>query len=421
MLENTDCMKIEVPYNREKIALEVAPEHFGAILKLNDMATEGSRRNPVELAKTAIKGSFENFMAMPGSTLVIVNDGTRPTPTRFIMDAIGEDLVRAKASFLIATGSHRAPTDKEYQFIFGSWYETFRDRIYVHDCHRMEDMDYYGRTSRGTELYLNKLVKAAGKVIAIGSVEPHYFAGYTGGRKSFLPGVAAYSSIEHNHKMALSADSKTLALKGNPVHEDLEEAMTMVKVPVYSIMTVLDRNHEIDTVTAGDIDESFYKAVEAANGIFTAPLDEKADIVVTAAPYPMDVDLYQSQKAFDNAKLALKDGGTMILVSACREGIGGEAFVKLLSSADTPDEVLRKIEEGFKLGYHKAAKMAEVFKWAHVEGYTQIPDDQLRSIFIEPVHDLQKALDDAIAKHGPKCKVVFMPDGSITVPLVKTC
>lgn len=420
MLGNTDCMKIEVPYNREKIALEVAPEHFGAILKLNDQ-TAGVKKSAVEITREAIKGSFDAFMELPGSTLVIVNDATRPTPTRFVMDVIGPALERDGASFLVATGSHRAPYRNEYDFIFGSWYETFRDRIYVHDCHRMEDMDYYGRTSRGTELYLNKLVKAAGKVIAIGSVEPHYFAGYTGGRKSFLPGVAAYSSIEHNHKMALSADSKTLALKGNPVHEDLEEAMTMVKVPVYSIMTVLDRNHEIDTVTAGDIDESFYKAVEAANGIFTAPLDEKADIVVTAAPYPMDVDLYQSQKAIDNAKLALKDGGTMILVSACREGIGGEAFVKLLSSADTPDEVLRKIEEGFKLGYHKAAKMAEVFKWAHVEGYTQIPDDQLRSIFIEPVHDLQKALDDAIAKHGPGSKVVFMPDGSITVPLVKTC
>ena len=419
MLGNTDCMKIEVPYNGEKITLEVAPEHFGAILKLNDPKKEGRQKNAVEITKEAIEGSFDEFMALPGSTLVIVNDATRPTPTRFVMDAIGPALEKAGASFLIATGSHRAPYRNEYDFIFGSWYETFKDRIFVHDCRRMEDMDYYGKTSRGTELYLNKLVKAAGKVIAIGSVEPHYFAGYAGGRKSFLPGVAALSSIEHNHKMALSPESKTLALKGNPVHEDLEEAMTLVKVPVYSIMTVLDRNHEIDTVTAGDIDESFYQAVEAANRIFTAPLEEKADIVVTAAPYPMDVDLYQSQKAIDNAKLALKDGGTMILVSACREGIGGEAFVKLLSSADTPDEVLRKIEEGFKLGYHKAAKMAEVFKWAHVECYSRIPDEQLRSIFIEPVHDVQKALDDAIAKYGPGCRVVFMPDGSITVPLVR--
>ncbi|MBR2281486.1 MAG: nickel-dependent lactate racemase [Spirochaetales bacterium] len=411
-------MKIEVPYNREKIALEVAPEHFGAILKLNDQNGGKPKKSAVEITKEAIKGSFDEFLALPGSTLVIVNDGTRPTPTRLVMDAIGPDLERCKASFLVATGSHRAPYESEYDFIFGSWYGTFRDRIHVHDCHAMDDMDYYGRTSRGTELYLNKLVKKASKVIVIGSVEPHYFAGYTGGRKGFLPGVAAFSSIEHNHKMALSADAKALALEGNPVHEDLMEAMSLVSAPVYAIMTVLDRNHEIDTVTAGDITKSFDEAVEAANRIFTAPLKEKADIVVTAAPYPMDVDLYQSQKAIDNAKLALKDGGTMILVSACREGIGGESFVRLLSSASTPDEVLSKIAEGFKLGYHKAAKMAEIFRWAHVQAYSQVSDDQMRKIFIEPVHDLQKALDDAIAKYGEDCKVVFMPDGSVTVPKI---
>ena len=410
-------MTVDLPYNQKTISVEIAPEHLGAVLELNE--EKGSRMNPVECAKEALKGSFDDFMKLPGSLLVIVNDGTRPTPTRFIMDAIGEDLDKVGASFLIATGSHRAPTLKEYGFIFGSWYERFKDRVYVHDSKAMEDMDYYGRTGRGTELYLNSLVGKAGKVLAIGSVEPHYFAGYTGGRKAFLPGVAAFCSIEQNHKLALSPASCTLALEGNPVHEDLMEAAELIKAPVYSIMTVLDRNHEIDSVCAGDLKTSFEDAVKAAEAIFTAPLAEKADIVVTAAPYPMDVDLYQSQKAIDNAKLALKDGGTMILVSACREGIGGEAFARLLSSASTPDEVLRKIEEGFKLGYHKAAKMAEVFRRATVEAYTELEDSTLSDIFIRPVHDLQKALDDAVAKYGPESKVVFMPDGSVTVPLLK--
>ena len=410
-------MTVDLPYNQKTISVEIAPEHLGAVLELNE--EKGSRMNPVECAKEALKGSFDDFMKLPGSLLVIVNDGTRPTPTRFIMDAIGEDLDKVGASFLIATGSHRAPTLKEYGFIFGSWYERFKDRVYVHDSKAMEDMDYYGRTGRGTELYLNSLVGKAGKVLAIGSVEPHYFADYTGGRKAFLPGVAAFCSIEQNHKLALSPASCTLALEGNPVHEDLMEAAELIKAPVYSIMTVLDRNHEIDSVCAGDLKTSFEDAVKAAEAIFTAPLAEKADIVVTAAPYPMDVDLYQSQKAIDNAKLALKDGGTMILVSACREGIGGEAFARLLSSASTPDEVLRKIEEGFKLGYHKAAKMAEVFRRATVEAYTELEDSTLSDIFIRPVHDLQKALDDAVAKYGPESKVVFMPDGSVTVPLLK--
>ncbi|MBO4278777.1 MAG: DUF2088 domain-containing protein, partial [Spirochaetales bacterium] len=244
-------MEVELSYNRKPISVEVAPEHFGAVLRLNDKKSGKGPGNAVELTKEAIKGSFEKFLNLPGNVLVIVNDGTRPTPTRFVMDAIGPALEKEDVSFLIATGSHRAPTEQEYDFIFGSWYQIFKDRVFVHDCHAMDEMDYYGRTSRGTELYLNKLVRKASKVIVIGSVEPHYFAGYTGGRKGFLPGVAAYSSIEHNHKMALSPDAKTLALEGNPVHEDLMEAMTLVKCPVYSIMTVLDRDHEIDTVTAG--------------------------------------------------------------------------------------------------------------------------------------------------------------------------
>ena len=411
-------MTINLPYNQKTISVQVAPEHLGAILELRE--EKGiAKRNPVEIAKEAIKGSFAEFMKLPGSLLVIVNDGTRPTPTRFILDAIGEDLEEAKASFLVATGSHRGPTEKEYSFIFGSWYESFKDRVHVHDGHAMDRMDYYGKTSRGTELYLNKLVAKSGKVLVIGSVEPHYFAGYTGGRKAFLPGVAAYCSIEQNHKLALSPKACTLALEGNPVHEDLMEAATLIKAPVYSIMTVLDRNHEIDSVCAGDLKKSFEDAVKAAEAIFTVPLEQKADIVVTAAPYPMDVDLYQSQKAIDNAKLALRDGGTMILVSACREGIGGEAFARLLSSADTPDEVLKKIKADFKLGYHKAAKMAEVFKRATVQAYTELDDHTLSTLFITPVHDLQKVLDDAMAKYGPDSKVVFMPDGSVTVPLVK--
>ena len=411
-------MRIDLPYNQKTISVQVAPEHLGAVLELREEKGK-SKKNPVEIAKEAIKGSFAEFMKLPGSLLVIVNDGTRPTPTRFILDAIGKDLEEANASFLVATGSHRGPTEKEYSFIFGSWYESFKDRVYVHDGHAMDQVDYYGRTSRGTELYLNKLVAQSDKVIVIGSVEPHYFAGYTGGRKAFLPGVAAYCSIEQNHKLALSPEACLLALDGNPVHEDLMEAAALVKAPVYSIMTVLDRNHEIDSVCAGDLRKSFEEAVKAAEAIFTVPLEEKADIVVTVAPYPMDVDLYQSQKAMESAKLALKDGGTMILVAACREGIGGEAFARLLSSASTLDEVMKKIEEGYKLGYHKAAKMVEAFRRTTVQAYTELDERILSNIFITPVRDLQKALDDAIAKYGPDSKVVFMPDGSVTVPLVK--
>ena len=410
-------MKIEVPYNRKMISVEVAPEHLGAVLEMKEPVRNPNRK-PTDIVNEAVKDSLDEFLTLPGDLLVIVNDGTRPTPTRLVLDAIGEKLKKAKATFIIATGGHRAPLRNEYDFIFGSWYDVFKDRILVHDARKPEDMEYYGTTSRQTEVYFNKALSKAGKVIVIGSVEPHYFAGYTGGRKAFLPGIAAYSTIEHNHKMALSPEAKSLALEGNPLHEDLMEAADMVKAPVYSIMTVLDRNDEMDTVTAGDLKTSFNDAVKAANDLFALPLKNKADVVVSSPVYPMDIDLYQSQKAIENGKLALKDGGTLILVSACWDGIGPDAFVKLMSSASTPDEVFEKIEAGYKLGYHKAAKLAEILRWATVEAYTGLEDKKLEEIFIKPVHDLQKAIDDAIAKYGPESKVVFLIQGSVTVPVV---
>ncbi len=410
-------MTINFPYDQKTIPIEIDSKHLGAVLEMKE-PVKGNRK-AVDIVNDAVKGSFDEFLALPGDNLlVVVNDGTRPTPTRYVIDAIGKKLQKANATFIVATGSHRAPLKSEYDFIFGSWYDTFKDRILVHDARRPEDMEYFGTTSRGNEIFLNRAVKEADKIIVIGSVEPHYFAGYTGGRKAFLPGVAAYSSIEHNHKMALSPDAKSLALDGNPLHEDLMEASDMVKAPVYSIMTVLDKNDEVDTVTAGDLRESFNEAVKAANKLFALPLKEKADIVVTSPVYPMDIDLYQSQKAIENGKLALKEGGTLILVSSCRDGVGGEAFVRLMTSASTPKEVLQKIDEGYKLGYHKAAKLAEIMQWATLEAYTGLEDKRLEDIFIKPVHDLQKAIDDAIEKYGPECKVVFMPQGSLTVPMV---
>ena len=411
-------MKISIPYKKTSIDVEIPNEHFGAILELNEPQKTTSK-DPVQLTKEAIEKSFDEFMAIPGSVLVIVNDATRPTPTRYVLDAIGPALEKAKASFLIATGAHRAPTREEYDFILGPWYDVFKERVYAHDAYDMSNMKYYGSTKRGTELYLNKLVAQAQKVIVIGSVEPHYFAGYTGGRKAFLPGTAGYISIEQNHKLALSDDAHTLALEGNPVHEDMMEAVELIKAPIYSIMTVLDKKHQIDSVCAGSLKASFENAIASANAIFTVPLSQKADIVVTSVSYPMDINLYQSQKAIDNGSLALKDGGTMILVSSCRDGIGGEAFYKLLSSALTPNEVMKKIAQGYKLGYHKAAKMVNVFNRANVQAYTELDDNQLENIFITPVHNLQEALDKAILKYGENSKVVFIPDGSVTVPLVE--
>jgi len=183
-------------------------------------------------------------------------------------------------------------------------------------------------------------------------------------------------------------------------------------------MTVLDGNHRICAATAGNVDDSFGAATTRAKEVFGVNIKEKADIVVSVAKFPMDIDLYQSQKAMDNGRLALKEGGILIMVSKCRCGTGDETFARLLCSCSTPEEALKKIDEGYVLGYHKAAKIAEMRLWAEIYGVSDLPDQLARGLFITPFPSLQEALDYALAAKGNDAKVLFLLDGTMTVPIL---
>jgi nickel-dependent lactate racemase len=356
--------------------------------------------------------------------LVIVNDATRPTPTAKVLEFLSPILnTHPHVRFIVATGVHRPPTEDEYRFIFGKTYDIFKKQIVAHDARKKEDMTYLGKSKNGTEMYINKMVPEFGNVLVIGSVEPHYFAGYTGGRKSFLPGVASYKTIEMNHKLALSDEACSLALNGNPVHEDMVDAMNVLKdINVFSVQTVLTGDHKVYAVTAGDLHRSFDAAIEYSNQIFCVPLKQKGNIVVTAAPYPMDIDLYQSQKALDNGKLALEDDGIIILVSKCRTGVGEDSFLNLLGQADTCQQVLGILDDEYKLGYHKAAKMAQIGTRSEMWAVTDLEDKIISKALLKPYSDIQKAIDDAIKtikNKGKKPRVIVMPFGSLTVPYLK--
>ena len=416
-------MQVAIPYGKENIKVNIS-ESFEILVpnkvevKDQDEIIEKALNNPIGTE------SFEEFAEKAERLLVIVNDATRPTPTAKILEYLYPVLVsHMDLKFLIATGIHRAPTEEEYRFIFGKFYDNFKKRIYAHDARKDEDMTYLGKSKNGTEMYINRMVPEMENVLVIGSVEPHYFGGYTGGRKSFLPGVASYKTIEMNHKLALSDDAKSLALKGNPVNEDMIDAMNVLKdINVFSIQTVLTGDHKIYAVTAGDLHKSFDAAIDYSNQIFCVPLKQKGNIVVTAAPYPMDIDLYQSQKALDNGKLALEDDGIIILVSKCRTGVGEDAFLDLLCKADSPQEILEILGDEYKLGYHKAAKMAQIGTRAQMWAVTDLDDNTVKKAMLKPYSDLQSAVDDAveiIKTKGRQPRVVMMPSGSLTVPYIK--
>jgi len=413
-------MKLQVPYGKGgMLEAEIDEQCVLGIIEPNEVAigdeTEVIRQ---ALAHPVGSPSLKEFLKDARDVLFIVNDPTRPTPTARIIDMIQDDIAGHKVSFIVATGIHRAPTEEEYIQIFSEkYYKKYKDCIHSHDAKR-DEMVFLGTSKNGTEMRVNRRGVDAHKIVIISSVEPHYFAGYTGGRKSFLPGIASFETIEQNHKLALKPEACALKLKGNPVHEDMIDALSTVKKEIFTISTVLDKNHRIYAATAGDIYKSMELAVSKAEEVFVAKIPQKADIVVSVVKFPSDIDLYQAQKGIDNSKYALKEGGILLLVAKCRMGIGEESFVRLLSSASSPKDALDRIEKKFVVGYHKAAKMAEVGLWAQTWAVTDLEPQLLEKIFIRPFSSLQAALDEARKEKGKDAKVLILLDGSLTIPYV---
>lgn len=372
-----------------------------------------------------------DFLSGAEDTVVIVNDAKRPTPTARVLAHIGPELATVRELlFIVATGTHRDPTKDELDRILDGAVPSGA-RVAVHDSKDSSAMRRLGRTPLGTDVGISRLVTDVSRIVVVGSVEPHYFAGFTGGRKAFLPGVAAYDTVRQNHSHAMHPGSKLMALAGNPVHEDMMDALGLLedarqfelKTPeavenagIFAIMTVLDKRHQICGAFAGDLRATFRPAVDMARGLYAAPIDRKADIVIAVAEDPADSDLYQAHKAIESGKLALAEEGILILVAACPEGLGNDSFVCQLSSSSCPEEVAGDIGLEYSLGDHKAVKLAELMTTSEIWAVTQLPEDTVSSIFFRPYRELQKAVDDALRIKGPRASVLVILDAAATVP-----
>ena len=413
-------MQVELIYGKKTIKVEL--KHPSEILipkKIKLMDEKLILKKTFD--KPVNSESFEDFLRKSERLLFIVNDATRPTPTSKIIDFLYPIISKHKdINFIVAVGSHKAPTEKQLRWIFGKYYEIYKEKIFIHDARNDENLKYFGKTKNQTEVYFNRLVSEIGNIILINSVEPHYFAGYTGGRKSLLPGVAGYKTIEMNHKFALSEQSCNLVLKGNPVHEDMMDAVSFLRnLRIFSIQLVLTPNGDIYQAITGDLEESFIKATKFANEIFCVKLRKKGNIVLTVAPPPGDIDLYQAQKALENGKMALENNGIIILVSECPGGIGDQVFFDLLSKASNPKDVCNFLKKDYILGYHKAAKIAELATKAQIWAVTSLDEPVLKKAFIKKCTTIESALDEAaeiIKKRGQNPFIVVLPYGSTTVP-----
>ena len=416
-------MLVDIPYGKRHVTLEI--DVPCEVLRPNDVEL----KDDTETLSRALghplgKETFPEFASKVKRLLVIVTDATRPTPTARVLTQLHPTLsCHPDVTFLVATGTHRAPTEEEKKTIFGELFTEFRNRIHVHDAKKDEDLVYVGKTSRGTEVRLNRMVTEADGILTINNVKPHYFAGFTGGRKAFLPGVAAYRTIEMNHSHALSDAAQPMALEGNPVAEDMEEAARLLgDKMVFSIQTVVTAERRIYAASAGDLFGSFNAAVRHATTLDSVVLKAKGNIILTANQHPMDINLYQAQHALENAKLALEPPGITILISKCWDGVGNDAFLKLLDMVENPEDVERVLGKGYKLGYHKAARMMGMKRHTELWLVSDLDDEVARRAKMKPYHDIQEALDDAVAhvrSENREPRVVVMPNGGMTVPMLK--
>jgi len=268
--------------------------------------------------------SLKDFIDENESFLVIVNDHARPTPTPKILKHVMPLLRGKRFGFVVACGTHDPPSEEDLrELILGEFYDELREDLVIHKSKSGDFIDF-GKTSRGTPILVNKIAEEYKAFIPINSIEPHYFAGYTGGRKSFIPGISSYDTIEANHSMALLEETKIMALKDNPLHEDFEEGVRTILEgrPTFAINVVLDGDHNIVGAFGGDIFKQLYEGAKLAKEIYSPVVEKTPDVLISVVHSPFDQNLYQAQKGFENCLLAVKPRGIMILVASCYDGIG---------------------------------------------------------------------------------------------------
>jgi nickel-dependent lactate racemase len=410
--------RLSVPYGTESIEVSLAQQNVMDII----YPKETLRQDTTHVLKEAManpvdNGSLREFLGTRDPLLCIVNDATRPTKTSAVLDVIKEDIRNTDIHFLVATGAHRAPTQAELQMIFGTHHEEYQPRIMVHDARDDGSSEHFGKTRHGNALWLNKTLKEYGKVLCIGSVEPHYFAGFTGGRKSFLPGIAAYRTIQENHKHATHPKARALNLADNPIHEEMVDCLQRLgDKQIFSVQMVLDKQNNICAAFTGSIDQTFQMAARVGDEMYHTRIPHRADVVVTIAQWPFDINLYQTLKAIEHGRMAVKENGILIVVSPCHEGLGPRNFARLFDTAESLERAAHKGNTSYTLGDHNAINLVSLRRFCELWTITRIPDAILERAGVKQFASLQRALEQAVEKKGEHTEILFLMNGCLIVP-----
>ncbi len=411
-------MELTIGYSKENINFSIDDKNLLGVIEPNPLDVPiGGRAEVARSLKNPIGAPHISEVIKPGEKVVIItSDITRPVPSYDVLPPILDELSAAgipdsDITVVFALGSHRKHTEEEQIKLVGK--EVY-DRVKCIDCDP-SDTVLMGHSSVGTPYEVFTPVANADRLICVGNIEFHYFAGYSGGAKAVMPGVCNRASIQSNHSMMLEEGAETGRIEGNPVRRDIDEVANFRRVD-YIVNVVLDAHKKILKSYAGHYIDAHRAGCEFLDTLYKVPIKEKADIViVSVGGYPKDLNLYQAQKGLDNSKFAVKDGGTVILCASCKEGLGEGCFEKWMTTF-TPEERLSEIRKNFQLGGHKAAAIAKISQQAEVCLVSDLPEDFVKSLYITPFDSLDSALAHAFEKYGKDASVYVMPYAGSTLP-----
>ncbi len=411
-------MKIELHYGRGGQELRFPGERRPAILLPRPFPEAANEREIVAKALASPVGSprLEEIVRPGGKVVVVTSDVTRPMPTAKVLPEVAKTLERCGVSeddvtVVFGLGSHRAHTPEERMKLLGPQAAGLR----AADSDP-NDTVRLGTTRRGTPVDIFRPVAEAEHLILLGNVEYHYFAGYSGGMKAVMPGVSSREAIRHNHGFMLEDGARAGVLDGNPVREDIEEVREF-RPADFILNVVLDEEKRIAGAFAGHPVGAHREGCRFLDSFYKVSLGERADVVVVSAGgWPKDINLYQAQKALDNAKHAVRDGGFVVFVAECGEGFGEGLFEEWMKTMK-PRAMLEEIRKDFRLGAHKAAAIAEILsRGVSVHFASAFDADTVRKIGFVPFPSARLALDAALAGVGADASVCVIPFGGSTLP-----
>lgn len=419
---------MDLHYGDILLPLNLPPERLLGVIRPTDAKAPDAPETIIGAALDQCAAVINSFKA--GEKVVIVtSDITRYTGSETYLPLLVERLVAAgiresDMEILVALGIHRKQTEHEHKKIAGPLYG--RIRVIDHDCDNPGELAFIGRTANGIDVTVNRRVVEADRVILTGTIGFHYFAGFGGGRKSILPGVAARATCMASHFAVLNPGEGTgknpLAvtgnLEGNPVHGAMVEACAMVE-PDFILNTVLSPDKRIMAAFAGHWREAHEEGCRYYAERFAWPLREKADlVVVSCGGFPKDINVIQSHKAMEYGSQALKEGGVMVLLAQCRDGYGNATFFDWFRFRDlAPFEA--HLRSHYEINGQTAYSLLQKAQKFRIILVSDLPPEEVRTMGMTPARTLDEAMAQATELLPANYTAYVIPEGGMVLPALK--